>query len=156
MCQPGGMLLFYKLQQGYRKLEMEEMVMRHDSRFQAMHLSVQDFHRFKVDDHELCIDGELYDIKSQVVCNDSLKLVVIRDKDEENILKRIFSITHQTHVPDRDFTSQLKQLLSLSYISPERATCYFIPSRDAIAFQFILSNPVSEFIEISSPPPWKG
>lgn len=155
-CQPGGMLLFYKFQQAFRKLEMEEILMTNDNRFQPMNLSVADFHRFKVDDHELCINGEMYDIKKAVVFSDSVELVVIRDKDEENIMKRIFSVVHKTHTPDRDFSNQLKQLLSLNYISPQSSQLSFVVSKETLSFNFEISFHISEYIEISSPPPWKG
>lgn len=137
-------------------MEMEEILMTNDSRFQAMNLSVADFRRYKVDDHELCINGEMYDVKKAVAFSDSVELVVIRDKDEENIMKRIFSVVHKTHTPGRDFSNQLKQLLSLNYISPQLSQLTFIVSQETLSFNFEIAFHISEYIDISSPPPWKG
>jgi hypothetical protein len=153
LLQAGGMLLIYKMQQCYVKQEMQQTLNNSKTKFQKITLSLSEYQKSKINSHEISINGKMYDVKSVNILENNVKLLVINDSKEENILQKIKDFTNRTNQPNSDLPNQLQQLLSLNYLSPEIKHFFFIPVFSINLFRQPNLNLVSNDSDIPSPPP---
>ncbi|HZV67939.1 MAG TPA: hypothetical protein VFG10_00255 [Saprospiraceae bacterium] len=121
--------------------------------FEQITLSLPDYLKDKINNHEISIEGKMYDIKSVSISGDKVTLLVINDPHEENILKKLKEVLTGRKQSKSNRPHQLRPIHTLKYLSPE-------PEHN-ISFTFcstiILSLPVPGFVtndrEIPTPPP---
>lgn len=68
---------------------MQQTLENGHARFQKITLSRTDYEKGKINGHEICLSGKIYDIKTMSIHGDSVELLAINDTDEENILEKI-------------------------------------------------------------------
>ncbi len=153
MLQSGGLFIVLKLQQYSAKYAMQQKINTAKTNFEYLTLSQNDFQKYRIEKKELFYQSKLYDIKSIEVCNDSVKLSLIRDSEEENVFKKIKKLfaTDQNH--SKKLPDMLIQLLHLDYVSH---TCITVPHRIHFSitrnqgYNASLLTPVSDIL---LPPP---
>ncbi len=120
LLQAGGMLFVYKMQQSFVRYEMQQVLNNTETRFQKMRISLSDYKKNKINEAEIRINQKLYDVKSVNMLVDDVELLLINDKEEENILEEIKNFFGQHNQSSSRIPDQLQELLSLDYLSPEK------------------------------------
>ena len=151
--QAGGILFIYKTQQFFVQQEMRQTLNSNKTQFQKITLSLSDYQKNKINAHEISIKGKMYDVKSTHISGDSLELLVVNDSKEENILEKIKEFKQETSGQNHSLHNQLKQLLSLTYLSPNTDGIFIISSLSMHLFPHPNLNTISSHIAISTPPP---
>jgi len=130
-----------------------------DAPLRAVTLSVQYFRKVSVEEDEIRLENELYDIESQIFIGDSVKLQLYRDRQEESLL----GILNRLFTPAGDGANScpsllqywLAQCLCSAFLAPAR-TMVKVP-REAAArpgFTFLMSAP--QHVPCLHGPPPKG
>jgi hypothetical protein len=153
LLQAGGIFLFYKTEQFLVREEMRELLIDDKAELQKIKLSLIDYRSYKINAHELSVNGKMYDVKSMKFSGDSLELTVINDSKEEGLLEKIKDLLEADNFQKSDYPKQLHQLLALNYLAPPAAGIFFSASPSDYDF---LSPPLIIFpmdMEVSNPPP---
>jgi hypothetical protein len=151
--QSGGILLICHLQQEYTKYQMMEKMERSETLFEKMTLTKEEFKKYRINDDELSINGIMYDIKSSVIHNNSIELLVINDEEEAKIQQKINAIAKTTNSSDSNFSLQLQQIISLVYL-PVSSGILSIPLKSTShLFSALVPETTTLYQEIAAPPP---
>lgn len=153
LLQAGGMLFVYKMQQCAVQLEMQQTLNDSKTYFEKMTLSVGDYKKNKINSREICIKGKMYDVKAVNISGNNVELLVINDSKEEYILCKIKDFINRVNEPTSNIPFQLQQLLSLYYLSANIDNLFLIRSLSIHIFCPLNLNLVSNFSDISTPPP---
>jgi hypothetical protein len=105
---------FYDVEQFHYKMEARQDI-KVNQRLQIVKLSLKEF-RDKNDPDEVWVNGELFDVSSYVIINDTAFVTVLHDEHEESLVKDIVSsfepndkyatdnishvCKHRIHIPD--------------------------------------------------------
>lgn len=89
------------------------------AKFEKMVLSIEEYKMCKVDKREILVNGEMYDVKQATFSEGMVELLVIHDKHEGKILKRIGLLLSQKNKQESKSPSKIINLLGLFYIIPD-------------------------------------
>lgn len=153
LMQSGAVLLIYMMEQTYVQSEMLEKIKSSQTEFQKLTLTVTEFHKCKINAHELSCNGKMYDYESAVVVGSTVELLVINDISEENILEKIRAFTNNPSHQNNQLPNQIIKLLTLTYLCPTANNKFFFPELQQNIFLSICENIVSFSSKILSPPP---
>lgn len=147
------MLLIYHLQQYTAKLEMRESLNNKSTRFQKLNISIDEFHQYKINAHEILFDNNLYDIKSVKINGDKVELLVLHDSKEKSVLDHIKKTASRSTEHNKKFPNHLLKLITLVYFTQrvDFNTIALHTPKKSILFQssIFFSHPS----EIPYPPP---
>jgi len=134
---------------------MKERMNHDETKFETMILSIDDYQRSIVDQHEIKVGGEMYDVKSVRYVQDKVELTVIHDKHEGNIIKKIkYALESNSDNPSTLPIKSIK-LISLQYLLPSEYVKLRINLFPTIVRNF--HNDVYSLtaisLEVISPPP---
>ncbi len=151
--QLGGLLFVFNIQQCIAKYQMREKLESDTVLFEKLNLTAIEYKKCLIKSNEILFKGKMFDIKSVTLVGDSVKLLVINDIKEEQILLKIKDLSDNMSFPDRELPVQLKILSSLNYISPETEFTFLHPFfqilfQSQLAPEFVSNNP-----DILTPPP---
>ncbi len=151
--QAGGLFLFYKIYQCEVQEAILETINKADAEFHELTLSLIAFKQSKINDHELSYNGNMYDFKSFTIFKDSVRVLVIHDIEEENILYRIKDLIENIKLPKGEWQSKIFKLLLLVYTySENHIMLFFEHLQENISILFI-ENIFSVYHEVFVPPP---
>jgi len=153
MLQSGGLLLIYKVQQSYVQDEMKQSLSSNTCKFQKIILSFDVYQKCKINSNEVKINEKLYDVKSVKASGSNIELLVINDSREENIIAKIAEFTNNVPHSNNAITNNLRQLLSMNYISQEAYSGFFSYPSSVAKILFSVTYVISNFPEIPTPPP---
>ena len=124
-----------------------------DSKFEILSLSLVEFNNSKVNSHEICYNGEMYDVKSADFKYDHVKLVVLHDKYEKNIIEKIKNYFNSNSKHDTKIPNHLIKLLSSAYDLPSTEFSCRLNEIYQNIFQYFSESLLCPHFEISTPPP---
>ena len=153
ILQSGGMLFIYKLQQSGIQFEMASLLKSSNAAFEKMIIPLQEYEKCRLNSGEILWGGNMYDVKSVSISAGKAELLVVNDKKEKNILTAIKHFINITEQPLRKNPDQLRQLLRLSYILPDKDKIFLISFFSIHNFHPVDLNITSLASDISSPPP---
>ena len=107
---------------------MNEKLTNNNIPSQHITISAQDYHNKVVNEHEIEINGKLYDIRSVVFTENTAKLSVIADQKEFHILsilKKIGGGKSDDHSP---FPQKLLSFMSMLFIQSNLTYAYHFPN----------------------------
>lgn len=151
--QTGGGLLIYKIQQYFVHREMEQALNNKATRFQQLTLSLSDFQKGKINDHEISIKGKMYDVKSIEIRGNKVELLVINDTREENILEDIKKSINTSNQQNKEHPYHFVKVLTLLYITPATDNIFLLEKNKQNIFRSPCEIIISYKPGISSPPP---
>ena len=151
--QAGGMLLFNKVQHCFNSYKIQEALNDTETHFQKITLTYPAYLQSKIKSDEICVDGKMYDVKSMIIKDNKVELLVIHDSDEEKILKKIKAFFNNSTPENSKLPVQLQQLLTLNYLCQGPIKLFFIPLVVFRAFHFINRNLSMNDSDIPYPPP---
>ncbi|MBK7888828.1 MAG: hypothetical protein IPJ86_16530 [Bacteroidetes bacterium] len=113
--QAGGLLFIYSVQQHYIQHSMLRALSGNDERLEKLILTKEVYYASKVNHFEICLDGKMYDIKSADMQEETVELLAIHDKEEENVLveiRKLICHSSDKHLP---YPHLLNKLLTVFY-----------------------------------------
>lgn len=93
---------------------------RGDHRLDSLNLTVAELHRIRLDEQELIYEGRRYDIRTERLDGDTVRLTAVHDWYEQYMLQEIIDLHHKGKQPDQQVSRILvpdwiyQQLLQLS------------------------------------------
>jgi len=101
-----------------------------DDQLTLLTLTTEEYQKAKVDDHEVKVNGKMYDIARLIVQKDKVLVYAIHDEAEDNLLSFLDEIVKRSANDKKPVPSQLVQLLSLIFIPTEN----HLPVNSSVAF----------------------
>lgn len=153
LLSSGGVFVICKVEQCLAQRQMAEAINEGKASFLTIKLSVTDFEKNKVNNHEIIVGGKMYDIRHVSICHDIVELVVAHDVKEENILNKLTNTIQKSEKKNSSLPADFVKLLSVIYISPSSET-WFADLRQPVK-RFITKNESVLYRtgETPSPPP---
>jgi len=131
---------------------MKQKLNHEDSKFEKISLSLEDYRKSKVHSDEIELNGEMYDVKSVNYIGDRVELMVIHDKHETGIIKKIKSALKGGSENSTTIPSNYFKLLNLQYIIPDAYKLSF-PVTIKLIYCKSVDSLIENVIEVVSPPP---
>lgn len=148
----GGYVYFWARLGSIRQEMRQQLSHRPDDQLTLLVLTHEEFKRVKVDDHEVKVDGKMYDIARMVLKNDTIKIYALHDQAEDNLIAFLNELIRRSTTDKKQVPSQLVQLASLVFIPCQQVemTCRLLSIHHHTPYRF----PSSDFItEVENPPP---
>ena len=153
LLQSGGMLLLFQIRQFNIQYRMEVLISRKETKFLKMVMSVSEYQKCRIDAGEILVNGEMYDVKSLVHSAGKIELLVIHDKHEGGLIKRIQQLAAGSKENNSPLPNYLIKWLSVLYFSPFLNINFM---QDQLLRTKFISNSIDFFSfvsEVISPPP---
>ena len=148
----GGFLLVYKIQQYLVQKEMYNILNDKLKDTEKLTLSYSDYQNNKIDNHEILVQGKLYDIRSVIRTGNIVELQVINDIKEEKILDNIKDLVNNSSNSKNHLPDHLLKWLNLVFICPVPANNLIIKYSSSCFLPFS-ELIISHQTDIWSPPP---
>ena len=153
ILQSGGLLLLSQLQIFSVHSKMHALLDDSESGFVKMILSIENYRKSRVDSKEILVQGEMYDVKSVTYSGDHVELMVIHDKHEGNILKRITKFLTHSKEHKSNTTDHILQLIGFYYTLPSSKDVVEPCETRVNKFISFKSHFTSFILELNTPPP---
>lgn len=150
-----GFYVYFFLQMTQIRKEMKAQLKEMPAeQLDLIKLSVADFKKAKVDDHEIKVNGKMYDIARIEQKGDILFVYCLHDEAEDNLLVFLDTIV-RVPLKDKSAPAQVLKFTSLTFILPSITTL-----KPLVSFQTCSHtryNPdESSFVPALDSPPPKG
>ena len=155
LLQVGGYYLYVALQEiKFHQTFFENQENYSDEEITLLNLTSAEFNSALVDDHELRIDGKMYDIIRVEQVGDCLMVYAWLDHEEGELLELLSHIFHddQEESQKGELSNSISQLLCLNFTFPEN----LIPEPQQLSPippDLYSVNHISFISELESPPP---
>ena len=154
LMQSGGLLLIYEVRQCFTQYEMLELINNSKKKQETFLLTPAEFKNKRINNHEIYIDGKLYDIVSKKHSEKNIQILAIHDSEEENIISNIKIAINRHTNQNKALPETITGMNTMLFIDQE-ALCFhfFFLSKDITYanYSLVLSSPL---IDTTSPPPW--
>jgi hypothetical protein len=123
-----------------------------DEELTLLTLSPEEFRKAKVDDHEVKVNGRMYDIARIVVQKDTILVYALHDEAEDNLMALLNEMVKRSSKDKKPVPSQLIQLLSLIFVPVDSQ----VLQNSAVVFTHATAYSetlLSLYSVIESPPP---
>ncbi len=153
LLQAGGLLLYYEAMQGYARHQMKQRLRANpgSSGKQWMTMSAEGYDEARTAEGELRVQGHLYDIVRVRRQGGHVRVLVVRDKEEEliaGIISGILGADDDTEIPGK-----LLDLLSFEYVTPATFALHLESGPKPPHFLHRDGYTLSRPQDTSSPPP---
>lgn len=152
LMQSGGIVVFYRIRQLSIKYAMMQELRNEEKNLENIVLSISEFEKCRINRHEIRYQGNMYDIKSSHIKGGNITLVVVNDKKEANILKKLNQIADNEDENKKQFPDKLLKFMTLLYVCPEPSALTFITS-ESVLFEQKSDKDYFFLADSSSPPP---
>lgn len=124
-----GFYVYFVVRLGQIRVEMRENIASlSPEEFEIFHLTLEEYKNVRVNDHEVRINGQMYDHSSPNIENDMVTLYAKHDEAEDHLFALLHKIV-DTHANDhKSAPQQLMLFLSLVF---EKPSCLQIQSASA-------------------------
>lgn len=153
LLQAGGLLLFYEAEQLYAHHEMQQSLKKCNRSTLLLTVSLDEYREGRIGKDELRLRGKMYDIRSGKVAGDKVVLTVVRDRKEEEALRKIAQIAGGQKTDNNTIPKSLVELLSFVYLIPEPYTIGIVVFPPDVSFTNVNVSFHSRYPAIVAPPP---
>jgi hypothetical protein len=112
----GGYIYFWARLSVIRQEMRQQLRHRPDDQLTLLVLTQDEFKKARVDDHEVKVDGKMFDIARYEVENDTVKIYALHDRAEDNLLAFVNELIRRSAHDKKPVPTQLIQLVSLIFI----------------------------------------
>jgi len=153
LIQVSGCYVYFIARLTAIRIEMREQL-NHlpDDQLTLLTLTTEEYQKAKVDDHEVKVNGKMYDIARLTVQKDKVLVYAIHDAAEDDLLSFLDEIVKRSTNDKKPVPSQLVQLLTLIFLPTENQ----LPVNSSVAFIHATKYTLSYLAFarlIDSPPP---
>ncbi len=115
-------------------------------------LSEAEFIRARVEQHEIKVNGKMYDIARVMFENGNVTVWCLHDEAEDNLLAFLDAVSSRAHQDSSPLPQSIQQFLSLTFLIPEfQFPCVCYASAKAETAYRIAACSTS--LSVQSPPP---
>ena len=118
----GSYLYFIVRLSGIRQEMREQLKDKPDDELTLLILTHAQFKKAKVDDHEVKVNGKMYDIARLVVKQDQVFVYALHDEAEDNLLAFLHEMVKRSAKDKKPVPSSLLHLLTLQFVIHEFVT----------------------------------
>jgi len=155
LLQAGGLLFLFQIQQVRVQKAALLQLDSNSGNTEKLALSPSEFYSARINDHELRLNGKLYDFKSVSYSDGQVILDVFHDASEENIINWIEALASAKGNQQGELPAHLVKLLTTTYLGTNsESVLFFQPVLEFPFFQFE-EQALSFSREQDSPPPKK-
>lgn len=154
LCNGAGFYVYYVLQLQQIRMEMRGALKQTpDHLLDKFTLSQKDFKEAKVEDHEVMVDGKMYDIARVQMRSDSVFVYCLHDEKEDDLLILVDYLVSCPVTKKDSIPGVVMRFLSLTFLIP--STHFGLPERSLTPVNFApYTFDIKLFArEIHSPPP---
>ncbi len=120
LLQVGGSYVYFIVRLSAIRHEMRAQLQhKPDDQLTLLTLTHEEFQKAKADDHEVKVDGKMYDIARVVISGDKVLVYALHDEAEDNLIALLDEIVKRSSNDKKPVPSQLIQLLSLQFVIEE-------------------------------------
>jgi len=148
----GSYVYFIVRLPGIRSEMREQLRHKTDEELTLLTFTEEEFRKAKADDHEVKVDGKMYDIARIAFHENRVLVYALHDESEDSLLALLGAMVSRTSHDKKPVPSQLLQLLTLQFVLIENK----IPSIAGISVMHKThyTRSLQSFISgIESPPP---
>lgn len=148
-----GFYAYFVVRQLQIKQEMREAISSLSAdQFEIFEFTIDVYQKVKVNDHEVSIDGKMYDHGSPKIENGKVILYAKHDAAEDNLLSFMAEVVNRHTNDSKPVPSVLSSFLTLHFITEEPLQISFL-KRNVKQFSVVATNIISLYYPIESPPP---
>lgn len=151
--QSGGLLFILNVQQGFLFYEMHERLNNPETVFEKITLTQKDYEDSRVNTDEILYNGNMYDVKSILIINNTVELLAINDVDEFEVFKIVENLIACKDLPVSEISFHLQKLISLFYVSFFDDLIFHLQASTTNYLPLLKLNRQILFAEIPCPPP---
>jgi hypothetical protein len=118
----GSYVYFIVRLSGIRSEMREQLKYKPDDELTLLLLSRDEYKKSKVDDHEVKVNGRMYDIARMIVKGDHFFIYALHDEAEDNLLSLLHEMVKRTSKDKKPVPSSLIHLLTLQFVAVENVT----------------------------------
>lgn len=151
--QAGGMMLICLLLQNSVKQNAQDLLLSHDSKFEKLILTADQYRLSKINEKELRFEGQLFDIKSISFHGRLVEVIAYNDRKEEGLISSIDNFFGNSSQNKKKIPVQVLKLLVSLYTIPKNVVKF---SQDFSSSSYRLTIPAfyhSFKNDVFSPPP---
>jgi hypothetical protein len=123
-----------------------------DSELTRLELPVAEFERSRVDEHEVKVNGKMFDIARIQFAGDRVIIFCLHDEAEDNLLSFLDAVSSRAHNDKHPVPGTIVQFLSLTFL-----VTYFTFDASTVDYSFAETHYNESMnslpIEVISPPP---
>jgi hypothetical protein len=125
--QVAGCYVYFMTRLSAIRIEMrEQLKLLPDDQLTRLILTKQEYLTAKVDEHEVKVNGKMYDISRVEQHGDQILVYGIHDEAEDNLLTFLEEMVTRSANDKKPIPTQLSQLLTLTFILEVEPKCFGI------------------------------
>lgn len=137
LLQAGGLLFLFHVQQARVQKAALHQLDSNSGNTEKLTLSPEEFYSARINDHELRLNGKLYDFKRFSCSGEKIILHVFHDASEEDIIDWIKALANAGGNQQSELPAHLVKLLTTTYLSTHsESVSIFQPVHELPFFQF--------------------
>ena len=114
-----GFYAYFVVRQNQIRQEMRESIgLIPTEEFETFVLSEEEYHLIRINDHEVKIDGRMYDHSVPKFKNGKIILHAKHDKDEDNLISLLNEVVNSASKDKKPVPSQLFNFFGLTFVPP--------------------------------------
>jgi hypothetical protein len=155
LMNTAGFYVYYAVQLQQIRYEMRQVLkLLPDHALEVLTLSHAAYNAAKVEEHEVRVQGKMYDIARIAVSGDSVKVFCIHDAKEDNLVIFLAEIVSKPLKDRSSMPGTILEFLSLIFLPPANEWYFHTVSPEKIfpSYHFSIRDVL---IFRDSPPPWK-
>jgi len=121
-------------------------------KLELIKLTSQNFKNAKVDEHEIKVNGKMYDISRIEKKGDMVWVYCLHDKAEDSLLSFLDTIL-STPLKDKNAPSQILKFTTLTFLLPAYTSLQQTISTSLTSITFYKASTFSFVLSLKSPPP---
>jgi hypothetical protein len=125
---------------------------RPDDQLEVLRLTKKKYNEARVDEHEVKVNGKMYDIARMKVSEDSVIVYALHDEKEDNLLALMGEIISKPLKDRSSMPVAIVQFLTLLFIQPCADTDFFSVTAGIFVSEYRFSMQVAAPV-MDSPPP---
>jgi hypothetical protein len=116
LLQVAGSYVYFVVRlSGIRQEMREQLKHKPDEELTLLTLTPDEYKKSRVDDHEVKVNGKMYDIARMTVRNNQVLVYALHDEAEDNLLTLLNEMVERSSKDKKPVPSQLIQLLTLQF-----------------------------------------
>lgn len=123
-----------------------------NDQFEVFELEIEAYQKIKVNEHEVKIDGKMYDHSSPKIENGKIILFAKHDKAEDNLLSFLNEVINRAENDSKPTPSVLMNFLTLNFISANPLQIFASKESDKL-FDNFTANLIGQHYPVAFPPP---
>ncbi|GIV37016.1 MAG: hypothetical protein KatS3mg032_1395 [Cyclobacteriaceae bacterium] len=150
----GGIYVYFAVRLVHlRQYMRHQLASLPEYRLDCLELKFDEFLKSRVDEHELKVNGRMFDIARAEIDGGFVRVYGLFDKDEDNLLAFLNTLLQRLLKDEQPVPALLFNLLAAVFILPDSIRLYRPVRTLLMAFEPICSKRLIFYFSVPTPPP---